>query len=160
MRLTSPAGFQNGRLFSLPSKLCKQIFRLICIFITNWLYLQHENDTSEQYVRTVYKTVEFEQFYNSLQPKVQTKFDYVINVMSTVYNVSTKFVKHLVSSDLYEMRVSVGTNEYRTVLFAIDNVNFIEAKNIILLNAFLKKDNKDYRKQIDKAISILNYLEL
>lgn len=120
----------------------------------------NENDTSEQYVRTVYKTVEFELFYNSLQPKVQTKFDYVINVISTVYNVSTKFVKHLVSSDLYEMRVSVGTNEYRTVLFAIDNENFIEAKNIILLNAFLKKDNKDYRKQIDKAISILNYLEL
>ena len=66
----------------------------------------NENDAPEQYVRTVYKTVEFELFYNSLQPKVQTKFDYVINVISTVYNVSTKFVKHLVSSDLYEMRVS------------------------------------------------------
>jgi hypothetical protein len=26
------------------------------------------------------------------------------------------------------MRISVGTNEYRTVLFAIDNENFIEAK--------------------------------
>lgn len=57
------------------------------------------------------------------------------------------------------MRVSVGTNEYRTVLFAIDHENVIEAKNIILLNAFLKKDNRDYKKQIEKALSILNTLE-
>ncbi len=77
-----------------------------------------------------------------------------------MYNVSTKFVKHLENTDLYEMRVSIGTNEYRTVLFAIDHDNFIEAKKVILLNGFLKKDNKDYRKQIDIALSILNNLEL
>lgn len=83
-----------------------------------------------------------------------------MNVIATLYNVSTKFVKHLENTDLYEMRVSVGTNEYRTVLFAIDHDNFIEARNIILLTGFLKKDKKDYKKQIDKAISILNNLEL
>lgn len=98
-------------------------------------------------------------FYNSLPPKVQTKFKYVMNVIASVYNVSTKFVKHLEKTDLYEMRVSIGTNEYRTVLFAIDHINFIEAKNIILLNGFLKKDNKDYRKQIEIATAILNKLE-
>ena len=58
------------------------------------------------------------------------------------------------------MRVSIGNNEYRTVLFAIDHDNFIEAKNIILLNAFLKKSHKDYRKQIEIAETILNRLEL
>lgn len=115
---------------------------------------------SGQYVRIVYKTTEFDAFYDSLPPKTQTKIDYVINVISTIYNVPTKFIKHLENTDLYEMRISVGTNEYRTVLFAIDNDNFIEAKSIILLNSFLKKDNKDYRKQIEKAISILNGLEL
>ena len=83
-----------------------------------------------------------------------------MNVIATLYNVSTKFVKHLENTDLYEMRVSVGTNEYRTVLFAIDHDNFIEARNIILLTGFLKKDKKDYKKQIDKAISILNNWEL
>lgn len=86
--------------------------------------------------------------------------DYVMNVIATVYNVSTKFVKHLDNSDLYEMRVTVGTNEYRTVLFAIDHANIIEAKNIILLNGFLKKDNKDYRKHIKTAETILNNMEL
>lgn len=117
-------------------------------------------ERSEQYVRTVYKTPEYEAFYSSLPFKTQTKFDYVVNVMATIYNVPTKFVKHLENTDLYEMRVSVGTNEYRTVLFAIDHDNVIEARNIILLNAFLKKDNKDYRKQVEIALSILNNLEL
>lgn len=113
-----------------------------------------------KYVRTIYRTPEFMEFYGSLPPKVQTKFQYVINVVATVYNISTKFVKHLENTDLYEMRVSIGTNEYRTVLFAVDHDNFIEAKNIVLLNGFLKKDNKDYRKQIDIACKILNNLEL
>ena len=92
--------------------------------------------------------------------KTQAKFDYVINIISTIYDVSTKFIKHLENTSLYEMRVSVGTNEYRTILFAIDHDNFIEATNILLLTAFLKKGNKDYRKQIKKAISILNASEL
>lgn len=121
--------------------------------------MESEKETP-QYVRTILRTHEFLAFYESLPQKVQTKFLYVMNVIATVFNVSTKFVKHLEKTDLYEMRVSVGTNEYRTVLFAIDHDNFIEAKNIILLNGFLKKDNKDYRKQIEIANAILNNLEL
>lgn len=91
--------------------------------------------------------------------KVQAKFKYVIDVIVTVYDVSTKFVKHLQDTDLYEMRVSVGTNEYLTILFAIDKANVIEATKIILLNGFLKKSSKDYRKQIEIAQTILKDLE-
>lgn len=82
---------------------------------------------------------------------MQTKFKYVIDVVTTVYDISTKFVKHLNNTDLYEMRVSVGSNEYRTILFAVDKPNIIEATKIILLNGFLKKSNKDYIKQIKIA---------
>lgn len=121
--------------------------------------MKSKEDTAH-YVRVIFRTSEFDAFYASLSPKVQTKFDYVMNVMASIYNVSTKFVKHLEKTDLYEMRVSVGTNEYRTVIFAIDHDNFIEAKNILLLNGFLKKDSKDYRKQIEIAETILNKLEL
>lgn len=110
-------------------------------------------------IRVVYKTPQFEAFYNSLPSKVQTKFKYVIDIVTTIYDVSTKFVKHLQDTDLYEMRVSVGSNEYRTIIFAIDRPNEIEATRIILLNGFLKKSNKDYRKQIEIAQSILNDLE-
>ena len=58
------------------------------------------------------------------------------------------------------MRVSIGTNEYRSVLFAIDHDNIIESTRIILLNAFVKKSTKDYKREIDKAENILNKLEL
>lgn len=117
------------------------------------------NNHKEGYIRTVFKTTEYEAFYLKLNEKTKAKFDYVINVIATIYNVPTKFIKHLQNTDLYEMRVSVGTNEYRTILFAIDHDNFIEAKNIILINAFLKKGNKDYRKQIEIAETILKKLE-
>lgn len=113
-----------------------------------------------QYIRTIHKTSEYEMFYASLTDKIKSKFDYVLNVVATVYNLSIKFVKHLENTDLYEMRVSVGTNEYRTILFAMDHNNIIEAENILLLNGFLKKDNRDYKRQIKIAENILKGLEL
>lgn len=91
--------------------------------------------------------------------RVRNKFEYVFEVVQSVYNISTKFIKHLEKSNLYEMRVSIGSNEYRTILFAIDHDNVIEARKIVLLNGFLKKSSKDYRKQIDIAKTILNELK-
>ena len=43
--------------------------------------------------------------------------------------------------------------------FAIDHDNVIEARKIVLLNGFLKKSSKDYRKQIDIEKTILNELK-
>ena len=74
--------------------------------------------------------------------------------------ITTKFIKRLVNTDLYEMRISVGTNEYRTVLFAVDNSNIILSTKIFVLNAFLKKSSKDYQKEIDRAVKILNDYQL
>ena len=111
-------------------------------------------------VRQIISTQEFDDFYFKQPERVQRKFYYVINVMATVYNVSTKFVKHLKSSDLYEMMVSIGSNEYRTIIFSADNPNFIEATQIILLNGFLKKSEKDYKKHIDVANKIIDRLKI
>ena len=113
---------------------------------------------SNDRLRTIFRTQEFDSFYLALPDKVRVKFEYVFQVVQTVYNVSTKFVKHLENTDLYELRVSVGSNEYRTVLFAVDHDNVIEATRIILLNGFLKKSSKDYKKQIELAQTILNNL--
>lgn len=60
-------------------------------------------------------------------------------------------------TDFYELRISVG-NEYRVILFTIDHENLIEATQILLLNGFIKKSTKDYKKEIDKALQILNNL--
>jgi hypothetical protein len=111
-------------------------------------------------MRTILQTEEFEKFYESLNPKIKSKFDYTIDIVKNVYNLPVKYVKHLEGTDLYEMRVSVGHNEYRTILFAIDNQNVILSTRIILLNGFLKKATKDYQRQIEKAERILNSLSI
>ena len=111
-------------------------------------------------IRILYKTKEFEDFYDSLDIRVKSKFEYTFELVQTVYVLPTKYVKHLENTDLYEMRVSVGYNEYRTILFAIDNRNIIMSTKIILLNGFLKKSSKDYKKQIEKATQLLKDLEL
>ena len=116
--------------------------------------------TNKTDIRIIYKTQEFELFYGGLSDTVKIKFEHVFNVIQTVYALPVKFVKRLVNTELYELRVSVGTNEYRTVLFAIDHDNIIQSTRIILLNGFLKKSEKDYRKQINIAEKILKDLEL
>ncbi len=120
--------------------------------------MEESNDNTAN-IRRIFRSSDFDDFYSSLPSKVKDKFEYVFLVVQTVYNVSTKFVKHIENTELYELRVSVGTNEYRTVLFAIDHDNIIESTRIILLNGFLKKSSKDYRKQIEKARTILNNLQ-
>ena len=107
-----------------------------------------------------FRTEEFEKFYNSLNTRVKDKFEYTFGLVQTVYALPVKYIKHLDGTNLYEMRVSVGSNEYRTVLFAIDNSNVILSTKIILLNGFLKKSTKDYDKQIAKAVRILKDLAL
>ncbi|KAA6315113.1 hypothetical protein EZS27_034380 [termite gut metagenome] len=93
--------------------------------------------------------------------KVRIKFTWTFNIIRTVYILHSKYVKKLVDSDsnLYEMRVSVGTNEYRTILFSINHPNIIEATEIIVLNGFLKKSNKDYKNQIKKAEELIKILD-
>ncbi len=109
----------------------------------------------ETYIRNVLWTAEFARFYNGLPERVRTKFDYVLSVVRTERVISTRFVKHLTNTTLYEMRVSVGRNEYRTILFAMDHENVVLATEIVLLNAFMKKSTKEYQRQITLAENIL-----
>ena len=95
-------------------------------------------------------TPPFGEFYGSLNPRTIKKVDYILDQIRYERNVSTKFVKHLVNTNFYEMRISVD-NEYRVILFTIDNTNFINANVVVVLNGFLKKSTADYDKQIAKA---------
>lgn len=79
-------------------------------------------------IRELYFSDEFVEFYSMLQDKVKVKFEHTMDIIRTEYVLSTKFVKHLENKNLYEMRVSVNTNEYRTILFAVDNDNIILSK--------------------------------
>ena len=110
-------------------------------------------------MRDVLKTEEYEQYFQTLDIRTQMKYDYAIELMQTQKIVSDKFVKKIQNTEFYEVRVSVGTNEYRTMLVATDNPNFMEATQVVLLNSFLKKDSKQYKREIEKARIIIATLE-
>lgn len=114
----------------------------------------------EENIRQVIYSEEFNDFYDSLDSRIQDKFDYGLRLIKTQYVVNKKFVKHLENTNFYELRISVSSDEYRTVLFAIDNDSFIQSKRVILLNSFIKKGTKQYKTEIKMAERLLKkYLE-
>jgi hypothetical protein len=46
------------------------------------------------------------------------------------------------------------------MLIATDNPNFMEAKRVILLNSFQKKDSKQYKREVEKARNIIKKEEM
>lgn len=104
--------------------------------------------------RNIRYSEEFRQFKATLNQRASEKLNYCISILQTESPLSQKFVKKVVSSDFYELRVSVD-NEIRVILFAADNANISLATEIVVLNGFVKKSNKDYEKQIRKAYNIL-----
>lgn len=110
-------------------------------------------------IREATYTKEFDEYYQNLPQKVREKYDYVFEIMFTKYIVSTKFVKRLEKTEFYEMRVSLGNNQYRTMLFAIDAENFMECKRMLILNSFIEKSSKQYHAEIKKAERILKEWE-
>ena len=130
------------------------------MYLISYICQMKATDKKDSGIRELYFSDEFTEFYEKLQDKVKAKFEHTMDTIRTEYVLNTKFVKHLENTDLYEMRVSVNFNEYRTILFAVDNDNIILSKRILLLNGFLKKSTKDYSKQIKVAKQILEDFEL
>jgi phage-related protein len=110
---------------------------------------------ADKRVRTVFYSEEFDAFLKNLDMLVREKYIWTIHVVETIKVLPTKYVKKLESTELYEMRISIGYNEYRTLLFAMDSDNVITATEIYLLNSFIKKDTKDYKRQIDIAEKLM-----
>ena len=107
--------------------------------------------------RSIAFTPEFEEFYISLDLRSKKKIAQIIVIIRYADIISSKFIKKLVNTRFYEMRISSG-NEYRVIVFSIDKDNIILAKEVILLNGFIKKGTKDYDRQIEKANNILDML--
>ena len=104
--------------------------------------------------RNLIYSQEYIEFVRSSSQRTQGKLLYATSILETARPISTKFVKKLVRTDFYELRISVD-NEIRVILFSADNEDINQANNIILLNGFIKKSTKDYNREIEKAINIL-----
>ena len=111
-------------------------------------------------IRHIIYSDEFEEYYTSMNEQLKKKYDYALQIVKSQYVVSSKIVKSLENTDFYELRISISSNEYRTILLAVGHDNFIQSKNVLLLNSFLKKDTKQYKAEIKKAQNIVKrYLE-
>ena len=106
-------------------------------------------------IREIILSDEFSGYYDSLSAKARDKYAYAMQIIMTQKTVSEKFVKKILNTEFYEVRVSVGTNEYRTILIAVDKPNFIEATRAVFLNSFLKKGNNQYKREIEKARTVM-----
>ena len=106
-------------------------------------------------IRDILFSDEFESFYRDLDARIREKYDYALNIVRTFRIVNSKFVKKLEASDFYELRVSISSDEYRTIVFTIDNENFMECRRVLLLNSFLKKGTQQYKAEIKSAERIL-----
>ncbi len=93
------------------------------------------------YYRNYYLT-----FFNTLKSEVRRKFNWTLQLISTVDRIFEKYFKHITGSDgLYEIRVEVGSNIYRVFSF------FDKGQLIVLVNGFQKKTQKTPKGEIELA---------
>lgn len=105
--------------------------------------------------RTVIYSEEYKNFTKSLDNRSIEKLNYITAIIETSDVISAKFVKKLVNTVFYELRLSVA-NEIRIILFSVDDENINQSTQVVFLTGFVKKSTKDYAKQIEKAEAILN----
>ena len=106
-------------------------------------------------VRSILYSSVFSEYLETLDKKTVAKFNFVFDIVETTKNIPPKFVKQIKSSIFYEIRVDIGNNAYRSIVFSINNKDFRLSDKIIILNAFLKKSEKDSNKFILRAENIL-----
>ena len=103
------------------------------------------------YIRQViaYKNY-FLNFYKDLPDNVQAKIEWTLNLVRVTQQVPEKYFKHLEGTKgLYEIRIEIGSNIYRIFSF------FDKGNLVILGNAFQKKTQKTQKKEIEKALKIM-----
>ena len=85
-------------------------------------------------------------FFETLRPEVKKKFNWTLQLISTIKHVPEKYFKHLTdTTGLYEIRVEVGSDIFRVFSF------FDEGHLIVLVNGFQKKSQKTLEKEIEIA---------
>ena len=90
-------------------------------------------------IREIIFSREFDEFYHNSDERIQEKYDYAFDMIRTQYIVNKRFVKSLENTDFYELRISIGYNEYRSIMLAIDHDNFIQAHRVLFLNSFFEE---------------------
>jgi phage-related protein len=92
----------------------------------------------------------FEDFFKSLNEKLQGKIDEVLFAITILERVPTKFLKNIEGiKGLFEIRVEFESNIYR-IFCCFDKGNLV-----VLFNGFQKKSQKTPPSELKKAKSIM-----
>ena len=92
----------------------------------------------------------FIDFVKSLPDKVQDKIVKTIQYVETLQIVPEKYLKHIEDTQgLYEIRVKFASDIIRVFCF------FDGEKMVILLSGFKKKTQKTPKKEIDRALRLM-----
>jgi Phage-related protein len=101
----------------------------------------------ENFIREIFYFEDYYlKFFGTLKPEVKRKFNWTLQLISTVERVPEKYFRHITTSTgIYEVRVEVGSEIYRVFSF------FDKGNLIILVNGFQKKTQKTPKKEIELA---------
>lgn len=93
----------------------------------------------------------FEEFLAKQPVKVQDKIFKIIEAIETLERIPENYLKSISGTKgLYEARISLASNIWRVFCF------FDHGRLVILLNGFTKKTQKTPKKEIQKAVRLMN----
>ena len=93
----------------------------------------------------------FEEFLTKQPVKVQNKIFKIIEAIETLERIPENYLKSISGTKrLYEARISLASNIWRVFCF------FDHGKLVILLNGFTKKSQKTPKKEIQKAVRLMD----
>lgn len=93
----------------------------------------------------------FEDFFREQTRKVQDKIIKVLDILENVERVPISYLKYIEGTNgLFEVRVQFGSNIFR--IFCCFDGNRL----VVLFSGFQKKTQKTPKKEIDRALKIMN----
>lgn len=111
-------------------------------------------DSKRKYRTAIFYKDYFERFFIKQSTKVKAKIIWTIELIEELERVPETYLKHIESTrGLYEIRVKLGRNIYRIFCF------FDEGQLIIVTSGFQKKTQKTPKKEIDRALKIMEEYE-
>jgi hypothetical protein len=93
----------------------------------------------------------FWDFFNKQTEKTKDKIDYVLFLVTVADKIPRKFFEQMTGYDkLFAIRIEFESNIYR-IFCCFDKGNLV-----VLFNGFQKKTQKTPKKEIEKAVQIMN----
>ena len=95
-------------------------------------------------------------FIKTSNVKIRKKFDFILRYIADERNqFKEPYVKHFSIEKykrLYELRLKAAGTMVRIIFYNID-------ENVILLNAFIKRDKRDTEQALEHALKLIEHLD-